>query len=188
VIAAAAVVVVVLVIAVRFPSQTPTPQQASQAPPGGSSQGAPDISTLSPRQQADRLFDLIMTSAEAGDTGRVAFHTTMALQAYGMLGELDDDARYHVGMIHLVRGETTEALSQADTIENAVPGHLLAIMLRHTAAQISQDSVAIRGAYQRFLENYEREKAVTRPEYEIHGRSIDAFLTEARQAAGGTGP
>jgi hypothetical protein len=179
-VAAVAVVVLILVIAVRL--SAPSSQPAQQAPQAASPSGAPDISSLSPRQQADRLFDLIMTSAEAGDTARVMFHTDMAIQAYQMIGDLDADARYHVGLIHLVRGETEQALAQADSLEAMVPGHLLALVLRGQAARASGDSAALAGLYREFLTSYDGEIAVPRPEYEMHRNSIDSFLSQARSA------
>lgn len=142
---------------------------------------APDISTMGPREQADRLFEMIMNATEQGDTARVSFHTDMAIQAYAMLGELDNDARYHVGLIHLVRGESAEGVAQADSMERAVPGHLLAIVLRHTAARIESDSAGMREAYRRFLTSYEDEIAAERPEYQAHQRQIDEFLGAARR-------
>lgn len=184
-VAAVAIVVLALVIAVR-PSSPPQPGQ-SAGMPAASPAGAPDISTLSPRQQADRLFDLIMTSAEAGDTARVAFHTDMAIQAYQMIGDLDADARYHVGLIHVVRGETAEALAQADSLEAVAPGHLLALVLRRSAARASGDTTALPGIYRAFLASYEREIAIARPEYEMHRNSIDSFVNEARAAMAASG-
>jgi len=186
IIAAAAVLVAVLVVAVTFTAPEP-PSQEVVPVTSPASGAAPDISAMGPREQADRLFDMIMAAAEQGDTARVAFHTTMAIQAYQMLGELDNDARYHVGLIHLVRGEPAQTLEQADLIQASVPGHLLAIVLRHMAGRISSDSVAMREAYTRFLANYESEIAVGRPEYEMHKGQIDAFLAEARGAVGGAG-
>ncbi len=180
-IAAVSVVVVILVIAVRS-SSPPQPGQSAGMTQVTSPSGAPDISALSPRQQADRLFDLIMTSAEAGDTARVAFHTDMAIQAYQMIGDLDGDARYHVGLIHVVRGETAQALAQADSLEAMVPGHLLALMLRRAAARASGDTVGVPDIYRAFLDSYDREITIPRPEYEMHRNSIDSFLNEARAA------
>ncbi len=180
-VALGSVVIVVIVLAVRFtsPAQPAQPTAASQ---GSAPSGAPDISTMTPRQQADRLFDMIMAAAEAGDTGRVAFHTDMAIQAYSMLGDLDGDARYHVGLIHVVRGETEEALAEADAMEATVPGHLLAHLLRGAAARASGDAASLQDTYRKFLGDYEREIAVARPEYEMHRNSIESFLTEARFA------
>jgi hypothetical protein len=139
---------------------------------------------MGPREQADRLFDMIMSAVEQGDTARVAFHTDMAVQAYAMLGELDNDAHYHLGLIHLVRGETAEGLEQADAMEAEVPGHLLAILIRHLAARSEGDSAGMQEAYSRFLASYESEITTTRPEYEMHRPQIDAFLAEARRESG----
>ncbi|UCD23843.1 MAG: zinc ribbon domain-containing protein [Gemmatimonadota bacterium] len=177
-VALGAVVVVVIVLAVRFTS--PQPVQTNAVPQGPAPSGAPDISTMTPRQQADRLFDMIMSAAEAGDTGRVAFHTDMAIQAYSMLGELDGDARYHVGLIHIVRGETDEALAEAEALQAAVPDHLLAHLLRGEAARVIGDSASLQNIYREFLSDYDREIAIARPEYEMHRNSIESFLADAR--------
>lgn len=180
-VAAAAVIVAVLVVVVRI-SAPPPPTAATGPEPTGTPASAPDISSLTPRQQADRLFDMIMSAAQEGDTARVAFHTNMAIQAYAILGELDQDGRYHVGLIHVVRGETEQALAQADSIETAMPGHLLGTILRHTAARANGDSANAQDAYRRFLASYDSENAAQRPEYEMHRSSIDAFLEAARRA------
>jgi len=180
-VAAAAVIVAVLVVAVRI-SAPPPPTPTAGPMQTGTQTSAPDISSLTPRQQADRLFDMIMSAAEEGDTARVAFHTTMAIQAYAMLGGLDQDARYHIGLIHVVRGETGQALAQADSMEAVVPGHLLGTILRHAAARASGDSAGAQDAYRRFLVSYDSENAVPRQEYEMHRNSIDAFLEAARRA------
>lgn len=186
-IAAASLVIVVLVIAVRFSNSATPPSEPAGAPQAAATTSAPDISSMTPREQADRLFDMIMTAAEAGDTARVEFHTTMAIQAYQMLGELDADARYHVGLIHIVRGETDEALAQAAALEAEVPNHLLASLLRHSVARAAGDDDAAQAAYRDFLAHYESEIAVARPEYDMHRNSIDSFLDAARVATGAAG-
>ncbi len=187
VVAIAVLVIVVLVIAVRFTTSSAPPAVPASPPQTAATMGAPDISTLTPREQADRLFEMIMAAAEAGDTGRVEFHTTMAIQAYEMLGELDGDARYHVGLIHLVRRETDAAMAQAAALDEGAPGHLLATVLRHTAATAAGDDAAVQDTYGDFLSHYEGEIAVARPEYEMHRNTIDSFLNAAREAAGAAG-
>lgn len=111
----------------------------------------------------------------------------MAIQAYQMLGELDADAMYHVGLIHIVRGETDEALAQAAALEAEVPNHLLATLLRHSVATAVGDNDAAQAAYRDFLAHYESEIAVARPEYDVHRSSIDIFLNAARAATGAAG-
>ena len=184
ILAAAATVIAILVFLVRFTSPEPAVQEAARPTNPPSPGAAPDISMMAPREQADRLFDMIMTAAEQGDTARVAFHTTMAVQAYEMLGELDNDARYHLGLIHVVRGEGELALAQATEMEKDVPQHLLAIMLRHSVATLTGDSSAAAQTYARFLANYDPEIGIDRPEYEMHRTQIEAFRTEALGSTG----
>lgn len=184
-IAAAALVVTVLVLVVNLSTdRAPASTEAAAPVPSAAPIAAPDISAMTPREQADRLFTRIMTAAEAGDTARVAFHTEMALQAYRMLGEMDLDTRYRMGLIHVVRGERDAALAQADSMEVEVPGHLLALALREAAYRAAGDTDAIANVYEAFLRNHDREVATGRPEYAAHKNTIDGLLDEARRAGG----
>lgn len=164
------------------------PAAAQQASPfaGGAAGGraAPDISSMTPREQADRLFERIVMAHERGDTGEVRFFRPMALQAYQQLAPLDHDARYHVGLIHTLTGNPEAALAQADSITADEPGHLLAAMLRQRAAIALGDAAGGRMAYRDFLASYEAEVAANRPEYQAHEPVISAFLAEARRAVG----
>src|SRR5882672_4464872 len=85
---------------------------------------APDISQMSPEERATRLFNRVMTLAEAGKQDSVQFFMPMALASYSQLPALDADAHYHIGLLHLAGGDVTAALAQADTIQRAVPNHL----------------------------------------------------------------
>ncbi|MFQ6047190.1 MAG: hypothetical protein ACE5PT_12690, partial [Gemmatimonadales bacterium] len=122
-----------------------------------------------------------------GLTDSVAFFAPMALQVYGMVGPLDNDGRYDVGMIHAVTGGYEAALAQADSLEQLVPGHLLATLLRHTVAEALGDSAAMQRAYRAFLASYDQEIAAERIEYHAHGRSIESFLELARRETGAGG-
>ena len=171
----------VVVVVVARPGQSQGPglapgQASSQAP-----RPAPDISNMTPREQADRLFERIAQASEQGDTVRVAFFVPMALSAYSRLGQLDNDARYHFGFILLAAGNGAGALAQADSIALSAPKHLFSSILRQSVAD---DATAL-NAYSEFLENYDREMAAGRPEYLEHDRLIKAFRTEAREAVGG---
>ena len=152
--------------------------------PGGS---PPDLSTMTPREQADRLFDRLMQEHTAGNTDQVTFFSPMALQAYEMIGALDADARYHVGLIHsLARGGGEAALAQADSLDREIPGHLFTFMLRAGVFQVTGEAEAVQRNYEGFLENHDRELAAGRPEYDIHSPAVAAFLGEARTATGGS--
>jgi len=175
----AGVVVLLVVVAVIQLKPGGTPP-APGAPPG---MGAPaagpvDLSQLTPREAADRLFDRIMRYREGGINDSAAFFAPMALRAYGMLDQLDADARFHVGLIELAASNPDGALGQADTIAGTVPSHLYAAMLRSDAALARGDSAAAKRAQQTFLRNYESEMAAGRPEYASH----QAWLGTYRQS------
>ena len=147
---------------------------------------APDISQLSPEERATRLFNRVMTLAENGKTDSVQFFLPMALGAYGQLPSLDADARYHVGHLQLLGGDVPGALAQADTMQQAVPTHLFASVLR-ARAYVEQGNMALaRRAYAEFLRNEAAELARNRPEYaaDAHGPELKAFHATAMRQAG----
>jgi len=142
---------------------------------------------MSPREQADGLFEVVMVALERGDTAPVGFHAPMALGAYRNLGSLDADAQYHVGLLRGALGDNEGMLAMADSLQAVVPGHLLATTLRKAAAEARGDSAGVLSAYRQFLMDYGDEASVSRQEYLLHQRSIDAFLAEANHATAGEG-
>ncbi len=141
---------------------------------------------MSPSEQADRLFELVMTAHEQGDFGRVNQFTPMAFQAYALLGPLDPDAHYHVGLMSAISGNVDEALARADSIATTVPDHLFALMLRNSVAQLQGDSAASDAAQQRFLALYDAQVATGREEYQLHSRALDSFRTQILGTTGGS--
>src|SRR3954467_6660998 len=65
---------------------------------------APDISSLSPQERADRLYNRIMLLASQGKIDSVQFFAPMALTAYQMLSPMNADQRYDMGRIGEVVG------------------------------------------------------------------------------------
>jgi hypothetical protein len=141
---------------------------------------------MPPREQADRLFNRVMTAHESGDSAEVSFFKPMAVQAYAMLGGLDFDARYHVGLMHAVTGDAESARIQLDSLTQESPNHLLAAMLRATLGQLSGNEQERREAYRAFLDAYDDEIASAKREYMDHQGAIQAFREQAqRELAGG---
>src|ERR687886_238943 len=87
-----------------------------QAPIPSPGATAPDISAMTPEEQAARLHDRIMALAERGQTDSVQFFAPMAIAAYQRLESLNADQRYDLGSIAHVAGEPEIARAQADTI------------------------------------------------------------------------
>ena len=177
------VLVVVVIVAVRFIGG---PQSADRVPTGPTSGPVtvPDISRMTPRERADRLFDRIVRAAEAGDTAQVMQFQPMALSAYAMLGQQDSDSRYHVGLIHSLAGNWAAARAQLDSLRAVEPDHLLGAMLGFTLAELTDDADRREQAYRAFLEAYDAEIASQKAEYLAHEPAIQSFLTAARRELG----
>jgi hypothetical protein len=173
--AAAVTLVTVAVARLGGPEQLPTPAAPRPA-------AAPDISQMTPRERADRLFDRIVDAAERGDTAEIARFQPMAIGAYNLLEARDADARYHMGVIHTLVGNPGAARAQLDSLRRDEPDHLLGFMLDYTIARVEQDAAAQQRTYRRFVDVYDAEIAKPQPEYEAHTAAINAFLAAARRA------
>lgn len=142
---------------------------------------APDISSLSPRERADRLYDRVMRLSSEGKTDSVQFFAPMALSVYQSLGPLDADLRYDFGRVAEVTGAPEIARAQADSILAGDSTHLLGLVLGMRAAQLRGDSTASRGFARRLLAAEPSENAKALPEYQRHQGDILEALAEARR-------
>ncbi len=180
-----ALATVILVFGFRS-ERVPAPA-AFAAPTAASDAQAVDLSSMTPREAADRLFDRIMRSVSAGDTAQARAFLPMAFGAYERVGELDADARYHLGVLHLLAGEPASARAEADAILAADPTHLFGLF---TAAQAERDlgnTESARNHYRRFLEVYAAEIERNLPEYQAHMPALPQMRAEA-QAFAASGP
>lgn len=145
----------------------------------------PDLASMSPRQAADRLFNRVMAASENGDNAEALRFAPMALQAYNILGTMDNDARYHVALLHLAVDDSKSARVQIDMLRKSVPKHLLAFMLEHQIAERSgkQDSTA--RVFKAFLAAYDAEMAVGREEYQDHLNTLERFRKTAQASVAG---
>jgi hypothetical protein len=144
-------------------------------PTAATAASPPDISSLTPRERFDRLFNRVMAAAENGDSGEVRRFLPMARMAYDQLPALDPDARYHMAMLHLQGGDAAAALAQADTIDRTAPRHLFAPLIREAEAVQRGDGAAAAAARQAFLAAYDAEIALERPEYGDHRGALERF-------------
>jgi len=155
-----------------LPAGTPAETQ-------GARPTAEDPMAGGPLAAGDRLFDRIMTEMERGDTSQARFFVPMALQSYELAAPLDDDRRYHVGLIHLVNGDPEAARAAVEPVLADNPDHLLALKVAAEAEALMGDSAAARRLYQRLLDHYEEESARPLVEYEAHGRVLPIYRDEA---------
>lgn len=181
-IAGAAVVLAVAVVAYLAGRgtgpQVPAMANAGNAS-GRSSAPPPDISSMSPRERFDRLFDRVLRAAEAQSADTVTMFAPMALSAYGQLDQVDQDARYHAAMIHLVVGEMAQSKAKADTILAENPKHLFGFIIRGEVAEQENDTAALKKAYADFLAAFDAETKAARQEYREHQPVLDDFRNRA---------
>lgn len=141
----------------------------------------PDISTLSPRERAESLFERLMRLNESGKADSVRFFAPMAIAAYQMLDSLRPDDRYDLGRVGIVTGLTELARAQADTILAGHPRHLLGLILGISAARLERNGATESAMERRLLAAERSELASSRQEYLRHRADIDAALATARQ-------
>jgi hypothetical protein len=150
--------------------------------PGAVAPGTPPPLTGTPREQADRLFNRIMTAREAGDDASAQMFVPMATQAYESARPLDDDGLYHLALVHIVGGSHDIARQTAEQILARNPNHLLALAAAGEAAGLSGDMAASRDYYGRFLDAYDTEIGRALPEYQDHAGIFPEYQQAARRA------
>ena len=159
------------------PADTPLP-----GPAAGLTSGAgtpPDLSSMTPREAADRLYDRIMRAASAGDSAEALAFLPMALDAYSLAVPLDADGHYHVSLLHALGGDHLMAREVADRALADAPSHLLLLGAAARAASELGDNDGANAYFARFLEAWDSEQARGLEEYSMHAIP----LAEMRQAA-----
>ena len=145
---------------------------------------APDISSLSPQERADRLYNRIMTLASQGKVDSVQFFAPMALTAYQMMAPLNADQRYDMGRIGEVVGALPLAKAQADSILLENPNHLLGLILEARLATLAGDTARLHSFERRLVAAEKSELATNRDEYVRHKDDISNALQRARKSLG----
>jgi tetratricopeptide (TPR) repeat protein len=189
IIAGATLVVLIVVLAWPALKRNDQPQADGRVPlsqfdegvggAGPAAAGGPGPLSGSPRENADRLFNRVMSERESGDTAQAKFFLPMAIQAYGMAGELDADGHYHLSVLQSFSGDHKAAQTSAEKILATSPNHLLGLSAAAAAARAAGDNTAARRYYQRFLSAYDVESKSTKQEYQDHGRMFPELKSEA---------
>jgi mono/diheme cytochrome c family protein len=162
---------------VFFASQnqgTPRPPTTADNPAARPGQPV-DLTSMSPRQAADQLFNRIMMAQEQGNMPEVMQFAPKALQAYDLVVNLDADAHYHIGLIHAAVGDFDKVRKQVEILRQFSPNHLLGLILEHNAAVETGDENTAAKASDAFAAAYESEIMTAKPEYAAHGNMIEKF-------------
>lgn len=179
---------VVLLIPVLSPERGRT-DSAPGAVSGTGNTGAPpalgpapnvDLSTMTPREAADRLFNRVMEATERGDSTEARNFLPMAISAYERARPLDADGRFHLSALLRIAGRVEEALETATEGLEEEPDHLLLLAAAAEAAQDLGRDERAEEHYGHLLEVWDEERARDREEYELHQGLLPALREDAR--------
>lgn len=180
VIAGASLLALVITVASRQGSTSVTPTAAPPALGPSSAGRAPDISAMTPRERADRLFDRVMTLSAQGKADSASFFASMAVGAYQALAPLDADLRYDYGRMAEMAGDAPLAQAQADSILRENPDHLLGLILAARVAQAGNKPNRAAELFAHVKRSASTELAKNLDEYTRHRNDIDTALQLAK--------
>jgi tetratricopeptide (TPR) repeat protein len=160
-------------------SGAPVGQAQPVAPYAGGTGTPPDLSTMTPREAADRLFDRVMTAVSALDSTGAQSFLPMALGAYERAQPLDNDGLFHLSLLNRVAGNLDEALANAVQALGVDPNHVLALTAAAEATAEMGRTDEAAGYYRRILAVIDTETARALPEYLAHERILESVQNDA---------
>jgi len=179
---AAAILLVVLIVAIAYPKLPGSgTAPAASAPMAGAQGGVPgvDLSSMTPREAADRLFNRVMRAVEQGDNAEARNFAPMAVSAYELAQPLDADGYFHLSLLQAVAFDFRAALATAEAALGEHPDHLLLLSAAAGAAEALADSALAATFYSRALEVFDAQAALTLPEYQEHAVLLPILKEEA---------
>ena len=147
-----------------------------------------DLTAMTPREAADRLFNRVMGALAQRDTMEVINFLPMAIDAYEIARPLDLDGLFHLSLLQRAGMRYEEALATAQEALDEDPDHLLNLSAAAEAArELGLDDLAAQ-YFSHVLEVWEDERARTdRPEYDEHAPLLPSILTDATEFTEGRG-
>ena len=158
--------IMVIAYPVYGPGRPAAPSPAAAGPAGGAA--SVDLSSMTPREAADRLFNRVMSAVSANDDTEVVRFLPMAIRALELAEPSDIDGKFHLVLLRLTGQFNAEALEGAEEILAEQPNHLLGLAMAGDASLALGDSTSARTYYGRWLEAYETETAKDLLEYRDH--------------------
>ena len=138
-----------------------------------------DLSSMTPREAADRLFNRVMAAQGAGDAAEVTMFLPMAIDAHLLVTNLDADGHFHLSLLQQAAGSYRDAMETAERVLTRDPDHLLALYAAGEAARMLGDLERARLHFGRLSTVYDAESRRNLPEYLEHG----SFLVTIRETA-----
>jgi len=175
-----------LILLIAYPVIGPDRQGSTPpaAPSGATGAAAVDLSSMTPREAADRLFNRVMTAVSTNDSTEVESFLPMAIRAYELAEPLDADGTFHLSMLHLTATLDEEGLADAEAILEELPDHLLGLAAAGDASLALGDTASARVYFTRWLDVYDVEIARDVPEYLDHTQMIPGMRARAEALVG----
>ena len=153
--------------------------RAAPAPVQPAAGTPPDISSMTPIEAADRLYNRVMQAVSQGDSSEAQQFMPMAVGAYERARPLDQDGLFHLSMLQRTAGLLEQALASAEQILDRDPDHLLGVQAAAAAtAELGRD-VEAAGHYRHLVDVYAPQMERQLPEYLDHSGIIDNLLRVA---------
>ena len=153
---------------------------AAPAPAPAGNASAVDLSSMTPREAADRLFDRIVMASETGDSVQMVSFLPMGIAAYDRARPLDADGLFHLSLLQRLALRFDQALATAEGALATQPQHLLSLHAAAEAAKELGDTGRAREYFSRFVEHYDAEIGSSNPDYQVHERLLPAMREDAR--------
>jgi hypothetical protein len=180
-----------LIVFIALPVLSPSGSSVA-GPAGGGGAGpgpAPnvDLSAMTPREAADRLYTRVMQGVTARDTAEILNFLPMAIAAYDRARPLDADGHFHVSLLHRTGLDFEQALVEALAGLEQYPDHILNLSAAAEASAELGDTASARLHFARLLEVYDAEAQRDIDDYVSHAVLLPQMRNEARAFLEGSG-
>ena len=139
----------------------------------------PDISSMTPIEAADRLFNRVMQSASAGDSAGAQGFMPMAIAAYERAQPLNADGLFHLSLLQRTALDLEGSLLTAQRILEEDPNHLLGLSAAAEAAVELGRLDEAAAIYQQIVGVYDAEMDRGLSEYLDHAGITDNLKVDA---------
>ena len=176
-----------LILVIAYPVYSPGRPAAAPPPAVAGPVAGPagvDLSSMTPREAADRLFNRVMTAVSVDDSTEAGMFLPMAMAAFELAEPLDTDGKFHLVLLRLTGQFNAEALEGAEEILSEHPNHLLGLAMAGDASLALGDSTSARRYYRRWLDAYETETAKDLLEYQDHAPMFPEMQVTAEALVG----
>lgn len=185
-IAGGAMFVLILFVGLSMVRSGPTaPPSGSTAQPAPSATAgaavAPDISSMTPIEAADRLFNRVMQSVSEGDSAQAQAFLPMAIAAYQRARPLSQDGLFHLSMLNRTAMNLEAALDIALEIVENDPNHLLGRAAAAEAAIELGEMDEAATHYGHIVDVFDEERERGLQEYEMHSAIVDVLKDDAQR-------